>query len=84
MDHKIFPLFQLMGDRGSGKRMIVRAIADSMGIQVYQAQCYNIMTPIASQTEAKLTQVLHRAKNCQPLILCFHVSNFHIIKKKKF
>lgn len=72
-DHKILPLFQVMGDRGCGKRLIVKAVGDALGIQIYHAQCVDIMTSIASQTEAKLLQVLHRAKNCQPIIICFHV-----------
>lgn len=68
---KMYPLFQLIGDRGSGKREVVRAVADSLGIHLYNTECSDIMTNIASQTETKLLQALNRSTVCQPSIICF-------------
>lgn len=68
---KLYPMFQLIGDRGSGKRRIVKAVAESLGIHLFSAECSDIMTSIASQTETKLLQALNKAVVCQPVIICF-------------
>lgn len=73
---KIFPIIQLQGERGSGKRKIVQAVADGLGIHVHFAECCDIVTSIATQTEQKVLYTLHRATNCQPIIVCFNDFEF--------
>lgn len=69
---KIFPVIQILGERGSGKRKILQATADSLGLHIFFAECCDIVTAIASQTEQKLLYTLHRATTCQPIIICFN------------
>lgn len=69
---KIYPIIQILGDRGSGKRRVLQAVADSLGFHVHYAECCEIVSTLSSQTEQKLLFALHRATNCQPIILCFN------------
>jgi peroxin-6 len=73
---KIFPIIQLLGERGSGKRKVLQAVADGLGIHVHYSECCDIVTSIATQTEQKILYTLHRATNCQPIILCFNDFEF--------
>lgn len=73
---KIFPIIQLLGDRGSGKRKILQAVADSLGFHIHFAECCEIVSTLSSQTEQKLLYALHRATSCQPIILCFNDFEF--------
>lgn len=73
---KIYPIIQIIGERGSGKRKILQSLADSLGIHVYYAECCEIVSALASQTEQKILYTLHRATNCQPVILCFNDFEF--------
>lgn len=73
---KIFPVIQLQGERGSGKRKVLNSVADSLGMHVHFAECCDIVTSVASQTEQKILYTLHRATNCQPVILCFNDFEF--------
>jgi peroxin-6 len=76
VENQIYPIFMLKGDRGSGKTQIVQSVAQYFGIQVYYADCSEIMTSVLSQTESKLTNTLNKAKICSPLIIC--LQNFEI------
>lgn len=73
---KIFPIIQLYGERGSGKRKIVQSVAESLGMHVLYAECCDIVTSIASQTEQKILFTLHKATSCQPIIVCFNDFEF--------
>ena len=73
---KIFPVVQMLGERGSGKRKVVQAVADSLGMHIHFAECCDIVTSIATQTEQKVLYTLHRATNCQPIILCINDFEF--------
>lgn len=73
---KIFPIIQLLGDRGSGKRKVLQAVADSLGLHVHFAECCEIVSSLSSQTEQKLLYVFHRATACQPIIVCFNDFEF--------
>jgi len=73
---KIYPIIQILGERGSGKRKILQSLADSLGIHVYYAECCDISSSLASQTEQKILYTLHRATNCQPMIICFNDFEF--------
>ncbi|KAL7010567.1 hypothetical protein ACKWTF_016915 [Chironomus riparius] len=56
---KIFPIIQILGERGSGKRKILQSLADSLGIHVYYAECCDISSSLASQTEQKKFYILY-------------------------
>lgn len=73
---KIYPIFNVTGERGSGKRKIVQSIAAHFGLQLYHAECCEIMTSLASTTEQKILYTLHRAMNCNPVILCLNDFEF--------
>jgi peroxin-6 len=73
---KIFPIIQICGERGSGKRKILQSVADSLGMHIHFAECCEIVTAIASQTEQKILYTLHKATNCQPIIICFNDFEF--------
>ncbi|KAJ2801467.1 peroxisomal assembly protein, partial [Coemansia furcata] len=45
----------LMGSSGTGKRHLVRAVADQLGVHLYELNCYDIL----SESEDKAAQVLH-------------------------
>ncbi|KAJ2823502.1 peroxisomal assembly protein [Coemansia furcata] len=45
----------LKGSSGTGKRHLVRAVADQLGVHLYELNCYDIL----SESEDKAAQVLH-------------------------
>lgn len=76
------PVFLMQGSRGSGKTSVLNCVARDLGLQIYGVDCVDIVSQIASQTEAKLRIALSRANTCEPLILAlfnFEVSFFRII-----
>ncbi|XP_050088467.1 peroxisome assembly factor 2 [Anopheles aquasalis] len=72
----IWPVFMLRGERGIGKRAVLNAVASTLGIPIYTADCSEIMTSISSQTETKLSSAFGKAKVCEPLIIC--LENFEV------
>lgn len=75
----IFPLFMMQGERGSGKLEIIQAVADDLGIQLYNGDCAEIISSISAQTESKLSNVLNKSNVCEPLIIC--LQNFEVCFK---
>lgn len=73
---KIFPIFNITAERGSGKRKIVQSLADHFGLQTYYAECCEINTGMASTTEQKILYTLHRATNCNPILLAINDFEF--------
>lgn len=73
---KIYPVVQILGERGSGKRKILQSVADSLGIHINFVECCDIVTNLVTQTEQKILYSLHRATHCQPIILCFNDFEF--------
>lgn len=71
------PVFLMQGSRGSGKTSILNCVARDLGLQIYGVDCVDIVSQIASQTEAKLRIALSRANTCEPLILALF--NFEVI-----
>jgi peroxin-6 len=65
----IYPVFNVTGERGCGKRQIVQSLANHFGMQTYFAESCDLMTGMASTTEQKLLYTLHRATNCNPVML---------------
>ncbi|KAJ1773801.1 peroxisomal assembly protein [Coemansia sp. RSA 1843] len=52
--HKLVSATLLKGNAGTGKRHIIRAVADTLGVHLYELSCYDIL----SDTEDKTAQVL--------------------------
>ncbi|XP_058825813.1 peroxisomal ATPase PEX6 [Topomyia yanbarensis] len=76
VDNQIYPIFMLKGERGIGKSTVLRAVAQSLGMQIFYGDCSDIMTSISSQTESKLISALNKSKICEPLIIA--LQNFEI------
>lgn len=77
LSNRIFPAFLLQSDRGAGKRLLVNAVAKSLGFQQYMVDCTEISSSqIPAQTEAKLKLVLAKANLCEPLF--FMLNNFEV------
>lgn len=70
------PVFLMQGSRGSGKTSVLNCVAKDLGLQIYGVDCVDIVSQIASQTEAKLRTALSRANTCEPLILALF--NFEV------
>lgn len=73
---RIFPAFLIQGERGSGKRRVASAVAQSLGFQQFSVDCAEIVSSIAAQTEAKLKLALAKANLCEPLF--FIMVNFEL------
>lgn len=74
---RIFPIFLLQGDRGCGKRSLVNYVAQSMGFQLYFADCVEIVSSSSpAQTETKLKLAFAKASLCEPII--FVITNFEL------
>ncbi|KAJ2757483.1 peroxisomal assembly protein [Coemansia sp. BCRC 34490] len=52
--HKLVSGTLLKGNTGTGKRHMVRAVADALGVHLYELSCYEIL----SDTEDKTAQIL--------------------------
>lgn len=76
MSPHINPVFMVHGDRGCGKFTVLDAVANDLGMNVYLADCAEIVSQISAQTEAKLKIAFNRSKLCEPMIICFH--NFEV------
>lgn len=77
LSNRIFPAFLIQSDRGAGKRLLVNAVAKSLGFQQYMVDCTEIASSqIPAQTEAKLKLVLAKANLCEPLF--FMLNNFEV------
>lgn len=76
LSNNILPAFLLQGERGSGKRRVVTAVAQSLGFQQLSVDCAEVVSQIAAQTETKLKLVLAKANLCEPLFLVLH--NFEL------
>lgn len=70
------PVFLMQGSRGSGKSSILNCVAKDLGLQIYGVDCVDIVSQIASQTEAKLRIALSRANTCEPLMIALF--NFEV------
>lgn len=76
LKNRIFPIFLLQGDRGSGKKSLVSIIGRSMGFQEYSVNCAEIANAIPAQTETKLKLAMAKAGVCEPII--FTLNNFEL------
>lgn len=67
---RLFPLSVLVkGARGAGKRALVKALADELGLSVVEVPCYDIIGDTPQVTEGTLRARLDKARNCAPAIL---------------
>lgn len=65
-----FPLSVLVkGARGAGKRSLVHAIGDELGLSIVEVPCYDIVGDTPQVTEGTLRAKLDKARACAPAIL---------------
>lgn len=72
----IYPVFMVQGEKGAGKYSIVKTVASCLGFHVFYADCTEIISPVPSQTVAKLKTIFSKPGLCQPLIIC--LENFEV------
>lgn len=73
--NRIFPTFLLQGHQGSGKKSLVRILANSLGFHLYAINCAEIISTSApAQSETKLKKAMSRVSTCEPVI--FTLNNF--------
>lgn len=67
---RLFPLSVLVkGSRGSGKRSLVHAAANELGLSVVEVPCYDIIGDSPQATEGTLRARFDKARQCAPSIL---------------
>lgn len=74
--NKIFPVFMVHGQRGSGKALLVEALAAHLGYHLYRVDCNDLMGQVAAHTETKMSVIFSKYKCCQPMILW--LDNFEV------
>ncbi|WVW86025.1 hypothetical protein I302_108063 [Kwoniella bestiolae CBS 10118] len=57
------------GARGSGKRSLIRSVADELGYNIINVECYDIIGDSPSVTSGTLLAKLEKAKLCSPSLL---------------
>ncbi|WWC94829.1 hypothetical protein V866_001679 [Kwoniella sp. B9012] len=59
----------LKGARGSGKRSLIKSVADELGYNIVNVECYDIIGDSPSVTSGSLLARLEKAKLCSPSLL---------------
>ncbi|WVR00352.1 hypothetical protein IAU59_007495 [Kwoniella sp. CBS 9459] len=62
----------IKGVRGSGKRSLIRSIADELGYNIVNVECYDIVGDTSAVTSGTLLARLEKAKTCAPSLLVLH------------
>ncbi|OCF40790.1 hypothetical protein I317_05402 [Kwoniella heveanensis CBS 569] len=62
----------IKGVRGSGKRSLIRSIADELGYNIVDVECYDIVGDTSAVTAGTLLARLEKAKGCAPSLLVLH------------
>ncbi|WVF73189.1 hypothetical protein IAT40_008008 [Kwoniella sp. CBS 6097] len=60
------------GVRGSGKRCLIRSVADQLGYNIVDVECYDIVGDTSAVTAGTLLARLEKAKTCAPSLLVLH------------
>ncbi|XP_014227870.1 peroxisome assembly factor 2 isoform X1 [Trichogramma pretiosum] len=66
------PVFLVEGPTGCGKSRLVKLAAETLGLNIFEANLIDIQALTAAQTEAKLRIILYEAEQCLPCILLLH------------
>ena len=64
-----YPTFLISGKRGSGKRTIVKCIAESLGLNFVEVSCLSFLGESAKATEIRIRNVFRNAQQSTPAIL---------------
>ncbi|WVQ67038.1 uncharacterized protein L199_005231 [Kwoniella botswanensis] len=59
----------IKGARGSGKRSLIKSVADELGYNIVNVECYDIIGDSPSVTSGSLLARLEKAKLCSPSLL---------------
>ncbi|KAF8876037.1 AAA-domain-containing protein [Gymnopilus junonius] len=69
VDYDLHLSFLLTGGRGIGKFTVASWIAESLGLHLFELDCYNILSDSDTKTEATLRVRIEQAKECTPCLL---------------
>lgn len=70
------PAFLLVGNVGSGKELLIAALADHLGMHYYKIDNFELMANVYAQNETKLHNAFFNAKMAAPCIISMH--NFEV------
>ncbi|ODN81514.1 hypothetical protein L202_01936 [Cryptococcus amylolentus CBS 6039] len=62
----------IKGARGAGKRSLIRHTADTLGFNIVDVECYDIVGDTPAVTAGTLQARLSKAQSCAPSILVLH------------
>ncbi|KDR81364.1 hypothetical protein GALMADRAFT_239217 [Galerina marginata CBS 339.88] len=69
VDYDLQLSFLLKGARGVGKFTVASWVAESLGLHLFEVNCYNILGDTDVKTEATLRVRLEQARDCTPCLL---------------
>lgn len=73
---KVNPMFLVQGPEGCGKKLIVSALADKLGVHMYRISSLDVSASVYAQVESKLRTVFFKVKLVSPAI--FVMDNFEV------
>ncbi|WWD19508.1 hypothetical protein CI109_103969 [Kwoniella shandongensis] len=62
----------IKGASGAGKRSLIRSIADELGFNIVNVECYDIIGDTPAVTSGTLLARLDKARTCAPSLLVLH------------
>lgn len=64
-----FPSFLLVGPSGSGKRLVVKCVADMLGLYYIEVTCLSLLGESSKASELRIRNVFQNARDVSPSIL---------------
>ncbi|KAJ2554623.1 peroxisomal assembly protein [Coemansia sp. RSA 1933] len=75
--HKLVSATLLKGNPGAGKRHIIRAVADTLDVHLYELSCYDILSDTEDKTAKVLQMYFDNVRRYTPCI--FHLRNLEAL-----
>lgn len=73
---KLKPVFLIQGNKGNAKNILVKVLADELGLNIYRISTHEVSANAYSQTEIKIKNAFFKAKLCAPSI--FVIDHFEV------
>ena len=64
-----YPTFLISGTAGSGKRTVVKCVAETLGLQFVETSCLALLGESSKATELRLKNVIFNAQKMSPAVL---------------
>ncbi|KAI9501820.1 P-loop containing nucleoside triphosphate hydrolase protein, partial [Coemansia spiralis] len=77
LSHKLVSAVLLKGNPGTGKRHIVRSVADRLGVHIYELSCFDILSDTEDKTAQVLQMYFQNVGRYTPCI--FHLRNIEAL-----